>query len=411
LDLSLFIARRYLLAKKSQNVINIISAISVVGVATGTMALIVILSVFNGFDSLIKSLFSIFDPELEISLVEGKTFIVEGDDRFEAVRNHPGVAHFTEVLEENTLLMYGDRQHIAVMKGVSENYPRQSGLEDMIVEGNFRLRGDYDNEFAVIGLGMANMLGIGLNFVTPLEVYVPRRTASLTIVPEQAFNRRLIFPSGVFSVEQEFDMNHFIVPISFARDLLEYDRHVTSVELGLYALFRESVVMEELQEILGDGFRVRNRYQQHEWLYRVMESEKWAIFLILTFILLVASFNIIGSITMLIIEKKKDIAVLKSMGAGEGLIRKIFLFEGWMISAVGAFAGLLLGFIISYAQMQYGIIKLYGAGTFIIDAYPVELRSMDFLYVLLTVLAIGFFAALLPVRYLTRRLFKESHQL
>jgi lipoprotein-releasing system permease protein len=411
LDLSLFIARRYLLAKKSQNVINIISAISVVGVATGTMALIVILSVFNGFDSLIKSLFSIFDPELEISLVEGKTFMVEGDGRFEAVRNHPGVAHFTEVLEENTLLMYGDRQHIAVMKGVSENYPRQSGLEEMIVEGNFRLWGEYDNEFAVVGLGMANMLGIGLNFVTPLEVYVPRRTASLTIIPEQAFNRRLIFPSGVFSVEQEFDMNYFIVPISFARDLLEYDYQVTSVELGLYANFRESVMMEELQEILGDEFRVRNRYQQHEWLYRVMETEKWAIFLILSFILLVASFNIIGSITMLIIEKKKDIAVLKSMGAGESLIRKIFLFEGWMISAVGAFAGLVLGFVISYAQMEFGIIKLYGAGTFIIDAYPVELRSMDFVYVLLTVLAIGFFAALLPVRYLTRRLFRESEQL
>ena len=411
MDLSLFIARRYLLAKKSQNVINIISAISVVGVATGTMALIVILSVFNGFDSLIKSLFSVFDPELEISLVEGKTFQAEGDSRFETVRGHPGIVHYTEVLEENTLLMYGDRQHIATMKGVSENYAEQSGLGDMLVEGDFRLRGDYDNEFAVIGRGMANMLGIGLNFITPIEVYVPRRTAGITIIPEQAFNRRIIFPTGVFSVEQEFDMSYFIVPISFARDLLDHDYEVTSIELGIREGFRESVVKEEIQEILGDEFRVLDRYQQHEWLYRVMETEKWAIFLILSFILLVASFNIIGSLTMLIIEKKKDIAVLKSMGAGQGLVRKIFLFEGWMISAVGAFAGLLLGFLISYAQMRFGIIKLYGAGTFIIDAYPVELQPMDFIYVLLTVLAIGFFAALLPVRYLTRRLFTASEQL
>ena len=411
MDLSLFIARRYLLAKKSQNVINIISAISVVGVATGTMALIVILSVFNGFDSLIKSLFSVFDPELEISLVEGKTFVADGDSRFDAVKDHPGVLYFTEVLEENALLMYGERQHIATMKGVGHDYTQHSGLDAMLVEGEFRLRGEYNNEFAVIGRGMANILGVGLNFVTPLEVYIPRRTAGITMIPDQAFNRRIIFPVGVFSVEQEFDMSYIIVPLSFARNMLEYDNEVSSIELGIRDNFREMVVQEELQEILGDEFRVRNRYQQHEWLYRVMETEKWAIFLILAFILLVASFNIIGSLTMLIIEKKKDIAVLKSMGAGESLIRKIFLFEGWMISVAGAFGGLMLGFLISYAQMEFGLIKLYGAGTFIIDAYSVELQFMDFVYVLLTVLAIGFFAALIPVRYITRRLFTASEQL
>jgi lipoprotein-releasing system permease protein len=414
MNLPLFIARRYLFARKSQNAINIISAISVVGVATGTMALIVILSVFNGFDSLIKSLFSVFDPDLEISLAEGKTFIPEGDSRFDAVKNHPGVLYYTEVLEENALLMYGERQHIATLKGVGENFAGSSGLEKMIVEGSLKLRDEYNNSFAVIGRGLANVLGVGLNFITPLDIYVPRRTASMAAIitnPEQAFNRKMIFPSGVFSVEQELDMSYVVIPVEFARELLEYQGEVTSIELGLRENFRESQVKGELQQLLGDEFVVKDRYQQHEWLYKVMASEKWAIYLILSFILLVASFNIIGSITMLIIEKKKDMAVLKSLGAGEKLIRKIFLFEGWMISFGGAIAGLILGLLICLAQMEFGLIKLYGDGAFIIDAYPVELQLSDFFHVLGIVLLIGFFAALIPVNYITRRIFRSAEQL
>jgi len=410
-NLSFYIAKRYLIAKKSQNVINIISAISVVGVATGTMALIVILSVFNGFDSLIKSLFSVFDPELEISLVEGKTFTVSGDERFDEVRNHPGILYFTEVLEENALLMYGDRQHIATLKGVGENYADYSGLDRMMVEGDLKLRDEYGNNYAVMGRGLANMLAVGLNFITPLEIYIPRRTARITLDPQQAFNRRLLFPSGVFSVEQEIDHSYVLVPLGFARELLEYSDEVTSVELGIREGFRESAVKEEIGEILGEEFRVLNRYQQKEWLYKVMQTEKWAIFLILGFILMVASFNIIGSLTMLIIEKKKDIAVLKSLGAGEKLISRIFLFEGWMISLVGAVAGLVLGLVICLVQMEFGIVKLYGSGAFIIDAYPVELQLPDFFYVFFTVLLIGLFAALIPVRYITRRFFTDSEQL
>ena len=411
LNLPFYIAKRYLFAKKSQNVINIISAVSVVGVATGTMALIVILSVFNGFDSLIKSLFSVFDPQLEISLVEGKTFVVAGDDRFDSVRNHPGVLYFAEVLEENALLMYSDRQHIATVKGVGEEYVEYSGLERVIVQGEFMLRDEKHNNYAVMGRSMANVLGVGLSFVTPLEIYIPRRTTGPVIAPDRAFNRKLIFPSGVFAVEQEIDMSYILVPLGFARDLLELDNEVTAVELGVRNNFRESQVQNDIREILGDGFHVQNRYQQQEWLYKVMQTEKWAIFLILSFILLVASFNIIGSLTMLIIEKKKDMAVLKSMGAGESLIRRIFLFEGWMISVVGAMIGLLLGLVICLVQIEFGVVKLYGTGVFIIDAYPVELQLSDFIYVFLTVLLIGFFAALVPVRYITRRLFKAAEQL
>jgi lipoprotein-releasing system permease protein len=411
MNLSFYIAKRYLVAKKSQNVINIISGISVAGVATGTMALIVILSVFNGLDSLIKSLFSVFDPELEIRLVEGKTFSVEGDDRFDRVREHPGVLYFTEVMEENALVMYGDRQHIATLKGVADNYVEYSGLDQALVDGSLKLRDEYNNNFAVMGRRMANVLAVGLNFVTPLEIYVPRRTASVTVNPEQAFNRRLLFPSGIFAVEQELDMSYILVPVNFVREILEYHDEVTSIELGISPGFRESVVQEEIRQILGDEFRVLNRYEQQEWLYKVMQSEKWAIFLILGFILMVASFNIIGSLTMLIIEKKKDIAVLRNLGAQESLIRRIFLFEGWMISIVGAVAGLVLGLVICLVQIRFGVVKLYGSGDFIVDSYPVELQAGDFLWVFLTVMLIGFFAAVVPVRYISRRLLSASEQL
>jgi lipoprotein-releasing system permease protein len=414
MNLPFFIAKRYMFAKKSQNVINIITAISVGGVAIGTMAFIVLLSVFNGLDSLTKSLLSVFDPEIEITPVEGKTFVAKGDSRFKAVRGHPGVVYFTEVLEENALLMYADRQHVATLKGVGDNYVSTSGLDRMMVEGSLMLKDDYNNSYAVIGRSLANVLNVGLNFITPLDIYIPRRTAtisSLTINPERSFNRRMIFPSGIFAVEQEFDLSYVVIPIGFVRELLEYDHEVSAIELVLSPGFREREVIADIQAILGDEFRVLNRYQQHEWLYKVMETEKWAMYMILSFILLVASFNITGSLTMLIMEKKKDLIVLKSLGATEKMIRKIFLFEGWMISIAGAVAGLILGFLIAIIQIKFGIVKLYGAGEFIIDSYPVELRVSDFLYVFAIVIFIGLLAAVVPVRYITMRIFTRAEQL
>jgi lipoprotein-releasing system permease protein len=414
MNLPFFIAKRYMFAKKSQNVINIITAISVGGVTIGTMAFIVLLSVFNGLDSLTKSLLSVFDPEIEITPVEGKTFVAKGDSRFKAVRGHPGVVYFTEVLEENALLMYADRQHVATLKGVGDNYVSTSGLDRMMVEGSLMLKDDYNNSYAVIGRSLANVLNVGLNFITPLDIYIPRRTAtisSLTINPERSFNRRMIFPSGIFAVEQEFDLSYVVIPIGFVRELLEYDHEVSAIELVLSPGFREREVIADIQAILGDEFRVLNRYQQHEWLYKVMETEKWAMYMILSFILLVASFNITGSLTMLIMEKKKDLIVLKSLGATEKMIRKIFLFEGWMISIAGAVAGLILGFLIAIIQIKFGIVKLYGAGEFIIDSYPVELRVSDFLYVFAIVIFIGLLAAVVPVRYITMRIFTRAEQL
>jgi lipoprotein-releasing system permease protein len=401
MNLPLYIARRYLLAKKSQNAINIISAISVAGVATGTMALITVLSVFNGFDSIIKSLYNSFDPELKISLAEGKTFD-PADYPFENVRKHPAVLHFSEILEENVLLRYGDRQHIATVLGVDDQFHLVTGVDTMIIDGTYTLW-EKERPMAVVGIGIAYQLAIGLNFLNPINIYVIKRTGNISMNPERAINRKYIFPSGMFSIEQQINSKYLLVPIEFARDLLQYPTEVTAIALDIDEGKDQSATQEQIQSILGDTFKVQNRNEQNELFYRIMKSEKWAIFFILSFILIIASFNIIGSLTMLILDKRKDINTLDSLGASATLIKRIFLLEGWLISISGAVIGLILGSLLSWLQAEYGLIKLSGSGSFIIDAYPVVFQWLDVIKVFFTVLAIGFLAAWLPVRYIARR--------
>lgn len=406
MNLPFFIARRYLFAKKSRNVINIISGISLVGVTVGTMALIVVLSVFNGFDNLVRSLFNAFDPDIRITLTEGKTFPAD-DPRLEKIREHPGVLYAADVLEENALLKYGEKQYIATVKGVSDEFLKMSGIDSMIIDGKFILW-DRNMPCAVIGQGIGIYLSVGLNFITPIQVYVPRRTGNISLNPEQAFNRNYIFPSGIFAIQQDFDSRYIIVPIEFIRNLLEYENEITSLELKLNPAFSETAVQNELAALAGEKYKVQNRFQQQELLYRIMRSEKWAIFMILAFILLVASFNIIGSLTMLILDKKKDIAILQSLGTEMSRIRKIFFIEGWLISAGGATVGLILGGIICWIQQTFGLIRLKGSGSFVVDTYPVDMLWTDFVFVFFTVLLIGFFAAWYPVRYITRRYLPAS---
>jgi lipoprotein-releasing system permease protein len=401
MNLPFYIARRYLLAKKSQNAINIISIISVAGVAVGTMALITVLSVFNGFDSIIKSLYNSFDPEIKISLAEGKTFD-PADHPFERVREHRAVLHFSEILEENVLLRYGDRQHIATIKGVDEQFHLVTGVDTMIVDGSYALW-EKQRPMAIVGIGIAYHLAIGLNFLNPINIYVIRRTGNISMNPERAINRKFIFPSGIFSIEQQINSKYLLVPIEFARDLLQYPTEVTAIALDIDNGQDQLAVQEEIQSLLGDTFRVQNRNEQNELFYRIMRSEKWAIFFILSFILVIASFNIIGSLTMLILDKRKDINTLDSLGANAALIKRIFLLEGWLISLSGAVIGLVLGSLLSWLQAEYGLIKLSSSGSFIIDAYPVVFRWLDVVKVFFTVLAIGFLAAWLPVRYIARR--------
>ena len=406
MDFPFFVARRYLFAKKSQNTINLISAISVVGVAVGTMALIVVLSVFNGFDSLVQSLFNAFNPDLKITIKEGKRFSSDLPS-VKRLKEIKGILYSTDVVEENALLRYDDKQYIATIKGVSSDFVKMSGIDSMIIDGAFVLN-ESNNEYAVVGQGIAIKLAIGLNFINPIIVYVPRRLTTTTLSPDQAFNRRYIFPSGIFAIQQDFDSKYMIVPLEFARSLVDYTNEVSAIEIKVDPAFQVESIQQEARNIMGPDFDVKNRYEQEELLFKIMKTEKWAIFFILSFILIVASFNIIGSLTMLIIEKKKDISILQSMGTDLVRIRKIFLYEGWMITIIGAIAGLILGIIICWAQQAFEIIKLGGSGSFVIDAYPVQMVLTDFLLVFLTVLAIGYFAAWYPVRYITRKFLVQN---
>lgn len=365
------------------------------------MALIIILSAFNGLDDLVRSLFSTFDPDLKISVSEGKTFSLEHEN-IRKLKEQEGILYLSEVIEENVLLRYGEKQYIATIKGVGDDFVKMSGIDSMIYDGEFLLK-DQKNRFAVVGQGIASNLSIGLNFITPIQIYVPKRTKNVILTPDKAFNRKYIYPSGIFAIQQDFDSRYIIVPIDFARELLDYTTELTSIELKINLSFNQDRIQEELKILLGNEFEVKNRYEQQEFVYKIMQSEKWAIFLILSFILIIASFNIIGSLSMLIIEKKKDIETLRNLGANLQLIRKIFLLEGWMISILGALSGLLLGSLICIIQQQFGLVKIQGGESFVIDTYPVSMELPDFLFVFLTVLLIGYLAAWYPVRYITRK--------
>ena len=392
--------------KKSRNAINIISGISVFGVAVGTIALIVVLSVFNGFDDLIKSLYSSFDPEIKITPFEGKTFVPHSAS-FDTLRELDGVMFISEVLEENALLRYGEKQYIATVKGIDGQFSDVTGIDTMIVDGEFRLY-EKNRPYAIVGQGIAYYLGMGLNFITPINIYSLKRSGNISINPEQAINRKYIFPSGVFSIEQEYNTKYILVPIQFARDLLQYNNEVSALELRLDPDTDLEIIQTRIQSLLGNQYVIQNRNEQNELFYKIMKSEKWAIFFILTFILIVASFNIIGSLTMLILDKKKDIETLRSLGASDGLIKRIFVTEGWLISFSGALIGLLIGSLISWLQAKYGLIKLDGSGSFIIDAYPVVYQFTDVIKVLLTVMLIGFVAAWYPVRFTSKRFLLSS---
>ena len=401
MKLSLYIAKRYLFAKKSRNAINVISAVSVAGVAVGTMALIIILSVFNGLETMVSAIFNTFDPDIKITAAQGKTFIAD-TVRLQMLANVEGVSYYSLSIEENALLKYGERQFIATIKGVDENYTSVTDIDSSMWEGEFILKSEKNRPFAVPGIGVAQYLGIRINFITPLVLFVPKKSASITLNPEDAFTRKYIFPSGIFEVEKEYDSKYVYIPLEFARELTGVDKGVSSVEIRFSDQADPEKVQKEITRIFDEGFVVQNRYQQQELFYKVMRSERLAIFLILTLILIIASFNIVGSLTMLIIEKERDIEILKSLGADKNLIKKIFIYEGWLISIIGAFTGIILGFIVCWLQQTFGLVKLQ-SDSLIMDSYPVVMKLKDFIIVPVTVLLIGYWAAWYPVRYLTKK--------
>ncbi len=397
-----FIAKRYFLTRKLRNVINIISLISVVGVAIGTMALVVILSVFNGFDELLERSYSSFDPDLKIEPVSGKVFSLQDNEKIDSLKKMESVAVFTEVLEENALIKYDDKQYIGRIKGVEDNFNDLTGIDSMIVNGEYALRAE-NKDMAVIGQGVAYYLSVSLNFMEPLIIYIPERGQTSMVNPQQAYNRKYIFPIGIFSIQADYDVKYVIVPLHFARDLLEYDDEVSALELKIKEEYKIETVQQEIKELIGPSFEVKNRNEQHALFHQVMQSEKLYTFVILTFILIVASFNIIGSLTMLIIDKKDDIVILRSLGAHINSIKRIFFLEGWMISILGAVIGVGSGIFICWLQETFGLIRLGTSGSFMVDNYPVEIQFLDVFLVFITVLAIGFLASYYPVRYITRK--------
>jgi len=400
LNLHFYIAKRYLFSKKTRNAINVISAISVVSVTLVTAALIIILSVMNGFDSLIKSFYSNFDPDFKISIAKGKIFSVN-NKKIQKLIKFKEIDFFTEVLEENALVEYEKKQDLAKIKGVSDNFHKTSGIDSMILNGEYKLKSNNEN-FAILGWGVANNLAVNLNLLIPLKIWVPKRNAKLGIIANKAFNIKRIFPIASFSVNQEeYDSEYIIVPLDFARKLLEYKDKLSFIEIKVKKDIDKDAFQIKMEKLFGKEFLVKNRYQQHEFLYKIMESERWIIYLIFAFILIIASFSFTGSLTMLIIDKKKDIVTLQHLGANNSLIRKIFLLEGWFISILGAVIGLFIGAFVVFLQKEFGLIEF--PEYFIIKYYPVETRVLDFIIVFLIVFAIGFFTAWYPVRYISKK--------
>lgn len=397
MNFPLYIARRYLLARKSHNIINIISLISALAVMIVTAALVIVLSVFNGFAKLSVSLINTFNPDLVLVPKKGKTFkTVELDiSRIKKIR---GVRYITEVIEEDALMKYQDRQSKVTIKGVSEDYAKMCGIDTMIVSGHFVLE-DGNLNFTVLGSEIADNLGVNLNdYNTPITVFVARRDASFSNVFDNAINTATIFPSGIFSIQIDYDSKYAILPLRFIREILGYQDELTSLQIGLDKNPDPESVQQEIQHIAGQKFRVKNRFQQEEILYKIFRTEKWAVIMILAFILLIATFNVVGSLSMLILEKKKDIAVLQSLGASKTLVQRIFLFEGMLISFSGAITGLIFGGLICWAQIHFGMVRLGSAdSTFVVNTYPVHMIPQDFIIIFMIVMAIAFFAAWYPV--------------
>jgi len=401
LKTAFYIARRYLISKKSVNVINIISGVSISGVTIGTFALVVILSVFNGLDFSIKSLFSAFDPNIKITnTVKGMSFELN-DINIESIKKIAGVSTATPVVEEEAFLMYGNRQYFATIKGVPTNYNEISRLDSSsITSGQFLLEANHI-PYALVGQGVAYYLSVGLTFNEPIHIYTLKKGTKGRPTLENTFNHSTIYASGIFANQQEIDSKYILVPISFAQELFQMNSRISAIEIELTKGTSEDDIKAEISRMLGNNFAVKTQFEQHELFYRVMQSEKWAIFFILAFILIIASFNILGSLSMLILDKKADIAILQSMGANQKLIRTIFLFEGWMISLTGAFLGIILGVIICWIQMTYGILKIPNEGSFIFSAYPVQIRFADLFVIFLLVTGIGFLAAWYPIRFIS----------
>jgi lipoprotein-releasing system permease protein len=395
LNTSIYIAKRYLFSGKKMHAINIISGISMLGVLIGSAALLIILSVFNGFEKVILSLYSNFTPEIKIETKLGKTFNPK-TPYFASLHKDAHVFSFTEVLQEKALIKYGDKPFLGTVMGVSDDFLKNPQLDSTIASGSFTLKSGNQN-FAVIGATIQGSLGINVHDeLSSMQIFSPRRDAENSANPLNEFVVRSINPSGVFAIQQEFD-DIAVTPIEFARDLLDQPVNVSSIQLNFKRGTDIDAMQKSIQDKIGNDFTVKNRKEQNSELYKTLNYESWAVYMILTFVLIIAIFNIIGSLTMLVIDKRKDIAILSGLGANKNMIQGIFFFEGMMITAIGCIIGIVLGTIFCLLQQHYGWIKM-GAKMSVLDSYPIDLKIKDFGLVLLTVGGISVIAAGISAR-------------
>jgi len=401
MNLSFFVARRYLFSRKSSNAVNIVTRISLACVCIVTAALVIILSAMNGLTGLVESLYNNFHSDIRITAEKGKVFHCD-PEKVKRIKQIPGVAWYTEIIDEDGLIESNDRQMNVVIRGVSDDYARYTRFDTVVREGAFDL---HPNGLtgAVAGQEIGSVLA--LSELSQIKIYVPKRDRNLVVdmnnMDEKPFNEDIAFLSGLYFVSSDFDGKYIFLPAETVRGLLEYTDECTSAEIGIKNGFDEADVIRQVKEVTGTGYRVQSRYEQNEVLYKTLKSEKMWTFFILIFVLVIATFNTIGSITLLIIEKKKDIGILWGMGAGEKLIRRIFFTEGVLISVAGTVAGISLGLLLCWLQKTFGLLR-FGEG-FVVSFYPVEVQITDLLYIVLAVTAIGILAAWYPVNVFTRK--------
>lgn len=408
MNLSLFIAKRYLFSKKSHNAINVISLISVCGIAIATMAMVCVLSVFNGFGGIVEGMFSAFDPDLKITPKAGKVFNYD-NDTFKQVLSNSSIQMFSESLEENAIYEFGDNQVPVIVKGVSQEFQIMSDMDKLMLDGNFKLSEDVV-DYTVLGAGLAMSLGARSGFMDPIKIYAPKRDVRVNLAnPGAAFTDVNVMIGGIFSLNQpEIDEQMAIVPINLARELFRYDSEVTSLDINIIPNASVKKVKDQIQSIIGDDYVVQNRYEQQIQSFRMLQIEKWVTFLILAFILLIAAFNLVGSLSMLIVEKENDINSLRNMGANNSLIANIFLFEGWLIAFWGIISGIIIGLVLCLLQQNFGLLRLGSdvSGVYIVDAYPVIVRLWDVAIVFVVVSLISILTVFYPINNLKKKLNK-----
>ena len=379
------------------------------GVALATLALLCTLSVFNGFQDLVTTMFTAFDPEIKITAANGKVFDAQ-DERIQLLKELPEIEVFSESLEDNAMVQYKGRQTMVVIKGIEDNFNQLTAIDSILYGRGDWILHDEVVDYAIPGIELVSILGTGIRFLDPLEVYAPKRGVKINVAnPSTSFESSYLHSSGlVFAVnQQKYDASYILTSLSFARELFQYETEVSSIELRLVADADLKKVKNEIKRILGNDFLIQDRYEQQADTYRIMEVEKLISYVFLSFILLIACFNVIGSLSMLIIDKRNDVVTLRNLGADDQLISRVFLFEGYMITFFGALIGVGLGLLLCFIQQEFGLISLgsgSSAGAFVVDAYPVSVYATDVILVLITVLVTGFLSVFFPVRYLTRRL-------